>query len=230
MSKKVIISGANGNLGKSVVNKFLTENWSVIALLQPNDKSVLKSHPNLELFFADLSLEEDAQKAVDEITSKHPSIDALIMLAGGFAMGDIFNTDYELLQRMIHLNFFTAYNIARPVFGQMKNQPSGGKMIFIGAKPAIESSAGKEAIAYALSKSLLFKFSELINEDGKNKNIYSAVITPGIIDTPANRNAMPDENFNDWVSPENLSDLIYLCCSEAGKNLRETVLKVYGNV
>jgi len=230
MSKKVIISGANGNLGKSVVSKFLAENWLVIALLQPNDQSVLKSHPNLELVFADLSLEEDAQKAVDEIFKKHNSIDALIMLAGGFAMGDIYATDYELLQRMIHLNFFTAYNIARPVFGQMKNQPSGGKMIFMGAKPALESSAGKEAIAYSLSKSMLFKFSELINEDGKNKNIHSAIITPGIIDTPANRHAMPDAHFNDWVSPENLSDLIYLCCSETGKNLRETVLKVYGNV
>jgi short-subunit dehydrogenase len=101
-------------------------------------------------------------------------------------------------------------------------------LVFIGARPALDNNAAVYMPGYALSKSLLFKLSEILNAAGKEKNIVSTVVVPSIIDTPVNRTAMPNENFSKWVSPESLANIIYMACSEAGKDLREPVMKVYG--
>jgi NAD(P)-dependent dehydrogenase (short-subunit alcohol dehydrogenase family) len=84
-------------------------------------------------------------------------------------------------------------------------------------------------IAYALSKSLVIKFAELLNADGKDKGITTSVLIPGTIDTPANREAMPNADRSTWVTPEELAESMLYLISENGKSLRETVLKFYGN-
>jgi NAD(P)-dependent dehydrogenase (short-subunit alcohol dehydrogenase family) len=82
---------------------------------------------------------------------------------------------------------------------------------------------------YVLSKSMVIKMAEVINADSKHSNTTATVIVPSIIDTPPNRAAMPDANFSDWVTPESIADKIAFICGEGGKDLRETVLKIYGN-
>jgi NAD(P)-dependent dehydrogenase (short-subunit alcohol dehydrogenase family) len=104
-----------------------------------------------------------------------------------------------------------------------------GRLVFIGARPALKASQGKGLIAYALSKSLLFKVAELLNEEGKNKNVVASVVVPSTIDTPANRASMPDADPNNWVKPEEIADVLELICSDKGNVLREPVYKVYGN-
>jgi NAD(P)-dependent dehydrogenase (short-subunit alcohol dehydrogenase family) len=226
--KNVIISGANGNLGQFVTRKFLNEGWQIDALVQPGtymenfDKS-----PLLNVSMVDLSFESETNEIIQKIYSDRGKIDACVMLAGGFAMSNFSNTDYELMQRMFHLNFFTAYNLVSNLANKLMNQSNGGKFVFIGAKPALDSEAGKSAIAYALSKSLLFKLSELINADGKNKNVTSSVIVPSVIDTPANRNAMPKADFSQWVKPEKIASTIYNVCNEP--DIEKKVVEIYSN-
>jgi NAD(P)-dependent dehydrogenase (short-subunit alcohol dehydrogenase family) len=106
------------------------------------------------------------------------------------------------------LNFETAYYIARAVFNQMMKQSGGGRIIFIGARPAMEPNAGKTAIAYGLSKSLLFKLSEYLNVIGAEKNIVTYVAVPSTIDTPPNRQAMPKADFSTWQKPEDIAGVL----------------------
>jgi NAD(P)-dependent dehydrogenase (short-subunit alcohol dehydrogenase family) len=227
MSKHIIISGANGNLGKQVVAKFLNEKWQVTALVQPGTYlEAFAGNELLEVAMTDLNNEAEVAQLVNQIAQKKP-IDACAMLAGGFAMESIAEATHEKIATMINLNFFTAYHLAQAVFLQMQ-QGSGGRLVFIGARPALDNNAAVYMPGYALSKSLLFKLSEILNAAGKEKNIVSTVVVPSIIDTPVNRAAMPNENFSKWVSPESLANIIYLACSEAGKDLREPVMKVYG--
>jgi NAD(P)-dependent dehydrogenase (short-subunit alcohol dehydrogenase family) len=80
-----------------------------------------------------------------------------------------------------------------------------------------------------LSKSLLFKLAEFLNEEGKNKNVVTSVIVPSTIDTPANRESMPDADPNNWVKAEEIADVLEFICSDKGNVLRESVYKVYGN-
>ena len=84
-------------------------------------------------------------------------------------------------------------------------------------------------IAYALSKSLLFKLAEFMNVQGKGHNVVASVVVPSTIDTKPNRESMPDANPDNWVKVEQLADILEFICSEKGQPLRESVYKVYNN-
>jgi NAD(P)-dependent dehydrogenase (short-subunit alcohol dehydrogenase family) len=124
------------------------------------------------------------------------------------------------------LNFKTAYFIARPLM-QHFEKVGGGQFILIGARPALKAEAGKDYVAYALSKSLVFALSELINASGSGKKISSTVIVPSTIDTEANRKSMPDANFSKWVKAESIAETIEFVLSDAGQSMRDTVIKMY---
>src|SRR4051794_5816421 len=104
-----------------------------------------------------------------------------------------------------------------------------GRLIFTGARPGLNNAEGANKISYTLSKSFLFKIAKIINKEAKGKNVVVSVIAPSTIDTPPNRQAMPDANPNDWVKPEQIADLLEFICSEKGDVLREPVYKVYNN-
>ncbi|HYG38862.1 MAG TPA: SDR family NAD(P)-dependent oxidoreductase [Cytophagales bacterium] len=226
MEKLAIITGAAGGLGKSTVEKFLEKKYKVIATIRPGKKLGI-DNPLLEEISLDLSKEVEVEAFVKEVVKKHDKIDAAIMLVGGFAMGDISSTTGQDIKDMYALNFETAYFLARPVFQQMISQESG-RMVFIGSKPALSAKDGKGTLAYALSKSLLIKLSEHLNEEGKGKNVASYIIAPSIIDTPQNRKDMPNADLSKWVKPQAIAEIIEFTCSGSGSELRDTVLKVYG--
>jgi NAD(P)-dependent dehydrogenase (short-subunit alcohol dehydrogenase family) len=143
-------------------------------------------------------------------------------------MGNIEKTDGTSLRKMYALNFETAYFVARPVFLQMQKQ-KGGRIIFVGSRPSLDAKAGKNMLAYALSKSLLFKLAEHLNAEGASHNIVVSVIVPSTIDTPENRDSMPDADFNNWVKPEDIAKNLAHLCSPDGNSLREPILKLYAN-
>ena len=90
-------------------------------------------------------------------------------------MGNIETTDIAALQSMFTLNFQTVYNCARPLFQHMMSR-NNGKLVFVGAKPALDPATGKDMIAYALSKSLLFKLADMLNAAAAGKNVSVTVI------------------------------------------------------
>jgi NAD(P)-dependent dehydrogenase (short-subunit alcohol dehydrogenase family) len=229
MNKKAIITGAAGNLGSATVDIFLRAGFHVIATVEPGTRHHFSAHaPNLEVHEVDVTQEESTRIFVQNIFSVHHTIDVAVLLVGGFTMGNIAETDTQELQRMIRLNFESAYCVTRPTFLRMQWQETGGHLIFIGARPALDSNAGKDMIAYGLSKSLLFQFAEMLNAGGKEKNVYTTVVVPSIIDTPANRAAMPQADFSTWVRPEELAEEMLAICSNSTTVPEDRVVKVYG--
>lgn len=227
MQKNIIITGAAGNLGQVVVNELVKEGYHIIATLGPNDKPERITNDKVDKYPLDLSSEAEVEKFFRQLNQKHSHIHGGIMIAGGFAMGGIEDSDGEAIRKMYSLNFETAYFMARQLFLQMEKQETGGKVIFIGAKPAFTPSLSKIMLPYALSKSLLFRLAEAINEDTNTTGVSASVIVPGTIDTPVNREAMPDADFSKWVSREALADTMKFILSETGDSLRENVIKVY---
>lgn len=228
MKKNVLITGGSGNLGKAAVEKFLSEGHQVIATVSPGKGLGFEVRGSIATYEADLTSEKSVQDVIEKILLDHKRIDIAILTVGGFAVGSIETADGAVLQKMISLNFFTSYFVARLVFLQMVKQ-SSGQIIFIGSRPALSSIEGKKTIAYALSKSLIFKLSELLNAEAIGTNVVTSVIVPGTIDTPANRSSNPTANFSDWVTPEEITKaLVYLTSVEA-KALREPILKLYSN-
>ncbi len=227
MTKNILITGASGNLGKATVERFLSGGHRIIATVSPAKKLGFDIQGDIQTIEADLTNEHSVNNAIASIISNTKSIDAAVLLVGGFAMGGIRETDGTSLKKMLNLNFDTAYFCARQLFLQMERQPSGGRIVLIGARPALQPEAGKDALAYALSKSLLFKLAEFLNEEGASKNIVTSVVVPSIIDTSANRSAMPNADFSSWVTPEAIAEVISF--TVLNSVVRHPVYKVYGN-
>jgi NAD(P)-dependent dehydrogenase (short-subunit alcohol dehydrogenase family) len=176
----------------------------------------------------DLLDEEACELFVDKIVSINKNINVAVLTAGGFTMGDITTTKSADVMKQYQLNFETAYNMARPVFKQMMKQNSG-RIFLIGSQAGLNTSKAKGVTAYSLSKSLVFRLAEIMNLEAKNKNVVISVIVPGTIDTPQNRQSMPNADFNNWVSPSQIADVIYFYSGEEASVIRDPVIKVYGN-
>jgi NAD(P)-dependent dehydrogenase (short-subunit alcohol dehydrogenase family) len=227
--KTIIITGANGNLGTAVTKKLLESGHQVIAtVIDQSAKTELGTHKNLQTEIVNLTSETETDSFVQMVVDRFKKVDAAMMLVGGFAMGNITQTHIGDIQKQIALNFETAYNLTRPLFRNMMDNRQG-RLIYIGARPALNPDAGKNLLAYALGKSLLFKLAELLNEEARGNNVTATVVVPSTIDTPLNRKNMPDTDPADWVKPEQLADLLEFVISNPASPLRETILKVYNN-
>ena len=227
--KTVIITGANGNLGSAVTKEFLDKGYQVVAtVIAEAMKADFTAADRLEVRVVNLTDEGETHTFIQSVIGKYKKIDAALMLVGGFAMGNIATTSGVDIDKQLSLNFKTAYHVTKPLFRHMMENENG-RLIYIGARPAIEPSQGKDLLAYGLSKSLLFKLAEYLNEEAKGKNVSATVVAPSTLDTPLNRKSMPDTNPSTWVKPSALAEILEFVVSEKGGPLRETILKVYNN-
>jgi len=224
-----LISGASGNLGQALVRKFLAEGFAVTGTLVPNDPvPVSIGHKAFETVEIDLLDERATDAMVKDISEKKGSVQAAVLTVGGFAMGSIGETDSADILRQYRLNFETAYHLARPLFKQMIKQGSG-RIFLVGSRPGLDMKNSVGMTAYGLSKSLIFRLAELMNEEARGANVVTSVVIPSTIDTPANRRSMPDADFSRWVTPDAIANAVYFYCTPEAAILREPVIKVYGD-
>ncbi|QOI98602.1 MAG: SDR family NAD(P)-dependent oxidoreductase [Flammeovirgaceae bacterium] len=226
MTKKtVLITGAGGNLGKATVTYFLNKGWRVIATVSPGKSMPGLVHNDLYVYAIDLTDEEAVADWIRVILSEFRQIHAALLLAGGYKGNTLADTTVADLRHMFTLNVETAWNVARPVFLHMKRGNSG-RIILIGAKPAIEMDAAGYSVAYALSKAQLIKLTELISAEGKNSGVAGYCLVPSIIDTPDNRQAMPHADYSLWIKPEKMAEVMLRLCDEQVM-VTDTIIKLY---
>ncbi|MDN3205071.1 SDR family NAD(P)-dependent oxidoreductase [Algoriphagus sediminis] len=223
MSRNIIITGAGGNLGSAVVDKFKREGYTIIALVEPNtNKSVEEAEYNYEV---DVTSAESVNEFVKEYQLQHGGLDALALLVGGFAMGGIEDVEQEDFEKMISLNFYSAFHLAKGFLPLFKKQGKG-TFLFVGARPALIPSDGAGVVPYAFSKKLVIALAETIGEEIRNTDIRSHIFVPSIIDTPPNRESMPDADFEKWVSPSEIADSMHYAVNN--RALRNMTFKLYG--
>ncbi|MGN7886864.1 SDR family NAD(P)-dependent oxidoreductase [Dyadobacter sp. 22481] len=226
MPKQIIVSGATGNLGKDVVKKLTALGYGLHINVREGKTDAYADNANVSNYLADLSNAQQAGHFVAEAIINAGKIEAGVLLAGGFAMAKLTDTSDADIEQMLTMNFKTAFHLVKPLMKHFEAN-GGGQFIFIGARPALVPEAGTGSFAYALAKSLVFQMAELINAEGKSKNITATVIVPSIIDTPDNRAAMPNSDFSKWIPATDMAEGIAFVLSDTGKKLRQTVLKLY---
>lgn len=205
MSKTILVSGANGNLGKAVVDYFLKKGTQVIGLVHHKENAATIS--NYAEFEVDLTDESATQKNIEQILKEYKHIDTAVLTTGGFATGNFKQTGKEELRKQYALNFETAYFVVRALLIN-SNKEKTTKIFFIGSEPGMDTSKGKGVVAYALAKSQLFQLAKLLNADSKNNALQAYVVVPTTIDTPQNRKAVPDADFGKWQKPADIAKVI----------------------
>ena len=225
MSRNIIVAGAAGGLGRAVVDKFKREGYHVIALLRPgHEEPVEEADDNYEV---DVTSEEAVAEFVREYQMQYAELDAIAMLVGGFASGNVEETTQAELTKMFQLNFFSAFQMVQGFLPLVKKQQKG-TFLFVGARPALQLQDATGSLAYALSKKMVISLSEILAEEVKGTDIRTHVFVPSIIDTPANRESMPDAEFGKWVNPAEIAEAMHYAVNTP--SLRNMTFKLYGGV
>jgi NAD(P)-dependent dehydrogenase (short-subunit alcohol dehydrogenase family) len=226
MDKRALITGASGALGTVVVKKMKEAGFKVVAVVSPDDKDE-KQTGDIESYAIDVVDETSVNEAMNKIVKHESPIDMAVLAVGGFEMDTLTDLSLSKIREMISLNFESAFNFASQLVRVMKKQPNGGRIILIGGRPGLEPEKGDQTVSYALSKSLLVPLARIINTEGKKHDVKAHVIVPSIIDTKANREAMPDADFTKWVPAEDIAETILFLSDESGKKVDQEVIKIY---
>jgi NAD(P)-dependent dehydrogenase (short-subunit alcohol dehydrogenase family) len=224
--RTVLVTGANGNLGTSVVENLHAKGFQVCATVGSGPLPENFTTWTQDVQKVNLTDETAVRTYVETLTAKYPDLDSAVLLVGGFIAGNLRETDEAAIDQQVKLNFKTAFFTIKPLLDHFEKR-GGGRFILIGARPAIAASAGKDLVAYSVSKAMVMHLAELINATGKNRRITATVLVPSTIDTEANRKSMPDADFSKWVNPKDIAETISFVLSDSAKILRETVIKVY---
>lgn len=230
--KVVVITGAAGNLGRAIVQAFESQGASLV-LLDRKDGRLMKTFPAiaaLDKHFlingVDLTSEASVGDAISQVATKYRGIDVLVNTAGGYHAGTpVHETSVETLDFMMDINARTAFLSCQAVVPHMLDAGSG-KIINIGARPGMKGFA--KSSAYAMSKSAVLRLTESLSAELKREGINVNAVLPGTIDTPANREAMPDANYSRWVTPQSIGEVILFLASGSADDVHGALIPVYG--
>jgi len=161
-----------------------------------------------------------------------PPLWASVHLAGGFAMApaaEISAADFEAQFRINALSCFLCSTAAvRAIRARPAGELKGGRIVNVAARPALEPRLGAGMVAYAASKAAVAALTQALAEELVGEQIWVNAVAPSILDTPANRAAMPDAAHERWVHPAAIAELIAFLASPDNKVTRGAVIPVYG--
>ena len=224
--RHIVVTGGTGALGNAVVGA-LVQAGAVChvpyLLAAEAERFPLRAHAAVKLI-GPTELTEEA--AVERLYSGVPALWASIHLAGGFAASAIGETTKADLQKQLDLNLVTAFLCCRAAVNAMAS--GGGRIVNVAARPALEWRAGAGMAAYAASKAAVAAITAAIAEEIAKSGILVNAVAPSIMDTPANRAAMPKADHASWPKVEEVAATILFLASPDNKVSRGGVVPVYG--
>jgi len=229
--KVAIVTGAAGNLGRAVV-RALIDQGAQTALVDRDAEQLERVRADLPAggaaasFSADLIAPESVSAMAEQVLTRFGRIDILTNIAGGFTMGPpLHETNDKDWDFMMDLNARTVFNCCRAVVPHMLTA-GGGKIVNVSARAA---TLGKGQMApYCASKAAVITLTESLAAEHRQSGINVNCILPGTVDTPQNREAMPDQDHSRWVPTEALADVILFLASDAARCVTGAAVPVYG--
>jgi len=199
--KIVVVAGGTGGLGRAVSLAFLEQGARVVATYR--------------------------SQLIESLVARHGRLDALVNTVGGYAGGvKLWEMDTKVFDQMLALNLRSGYALARAAVRVMLKQGHGA-IVNVAAKAAVDHGAG--AGAYAASKAASLALMDSLAADLKGTGVRVNSILPSIMDTPANRAAMPGADFAKWPKTEDVARVILFLCSGAAGLIHGAAVPVYGD-
>ena len=200
------ITGAAGTIGSVTAEVFADAGWD-LALIDVGDENratLEASFPDAQVFDTDLTDEDATMKTFAALSEEVETLDAVLAIAGGFAMQQAVESTTDDYAHMMDLNFRTLFHTARAAV-PLLTQAESSVLLGVSAPAALEGQA--EAGLYGASKAAVASYLKSLGLEEQNAGLRTTVLYPmGVVDTPDNREAMPDADPSGWVTPRELAD------------------------
>jgi NAD(P)-dependent dehydrogenase (short-subunit alcohol dehydrogenase family) len=224
----VLVAGGTGALGGAVVRELLGAGREVTVTWIRRDErermeADLGGEPDLRLVEANLTDPEGAGAAVEAVG---PSLGAVVNLVGGYAGGrKVGEADPGEIDRMIALNVRPLFLLARAGLPVLAGG-GGGALVGVSARTALEPRGGDSA--YAAAKAAVLGLVRSMAAEYRDEGVRVNAILPSAIDTPANRESMPDADHGRWVAPEEIARVVRFLVSDESAPTSGAAIPVYG--
>jgi NAD(P)-dependent dehydrogenase (short-subunit alcohol dehydrogenase family) len=228
MGHTAIVTGGTGGLGASVVARLLDDGWRVVVpWIAERELERVPPRDGLELVKADL-FQPPAAQAVVAAGSADPAapLHGLVNLVGGFTAGTrVHETPIEEFEQQFRLNLRALYLMTAATVPRLIEH-GGGSIVCVGTRAALQPFPG--AAGYVSSKAAVIAFAQAVAVEYKADGIRCNAILPSVIDTPGNRAAMPDADFDRWVKPAEIAGVVAYLLSSESSPTSGAAIPVYG--
>ena len=229
----VLVAGGTGGLGQAVSLAFLQAGARVVVTYRKEAEfAALKraagaGTSSLSGYEVDVTDYAAAGKLVDTVLAENRRLDAMVITVGGYAGGlKLWEMDTKVFDQMLALNLRAGYALSRAAIPAMLKQGHGA-LVNVSSKAAFDHAAG--ASAYAASKAAALALMDSLAADVKGTGVRVNSVLPSIMDTEANRKAMPGADFARWPKTEDVAKVILFLCSDDAKVVHGAAVPVYGD-
>jgi NAD(P)-dependent dehydrogenase (short-subunit alcohol dehydrogenase family) len=229
MASTAIVTGGTGGLGSAVAGRLLDEGWRVVVpwIVERELERVDQRREGLELVRADLFDPDAAAGVVSAAAGDSGApLSGVVNLVGGFAAGGrVHETPIDEFERQFRLNLRPTYLVTQAALPHLL-ETGGGSIVCVGTRAALQPFKG--AAGYVSSKAAVIAFAQAVAVEYKDDGIRCNAILPSVIDTPANREAMPKANHERWVKPAEIAGVIAHLLSGDSSPVSGAAVPVYG--
>lgn len=221
----VVVTGATGELGAAVVRALVGAGAACHLPVRSSDRAAasLGDLGASVRITGGIDLEDEA--AVVEFYAALPSLWASVHAAGGFAMAPAVGTTLADFDRLMRVNAASAFLCSREAARRMTGE---GRIVNVAAAPALDPRRGSGMVAYAASKAAVAALTVALAEELAARSIWVNAVVPSLMDTPANRKAMPSSNFAAWPKVDEVAATIAFLASPQNAVTRGALVPVYG--
>jgi NAD(P)-dependent dehydrogenase (short-subunit alcohol dehydrogenase family) len=230
MARVVVVTGGSGALGQAITHRFLGEGatvcvpWIVGAERDRLAASVpTEMRARLLLERCDIVDERAVGRLAAGLAERFGRLDALVSAVGGFAMGELVQTDRALWDRMLTLNLTATYVAAWAALPHMLTAGSG-RIVAVASRAVMPPAGG--FIAYTVAKAAVIAFVQALAAETRGRGVTVNAVLPSTMDTPANRAAMPNVDPNTWVPVDAVADAIAYLAAESSAHVSGTLLAI----
>ncbi len=222
----VLVTGAAGALGSSIAEAFDGAGATVCAadIVEEGSDDVSVDRSRVHYYQGDFTDEATVEETVETIVEDHGRLDALCNIAGTWRGGTpIDETDVDTFDFLFDLNLKTMFLASKHAIPHLRE--TEGAIVSVSARSSLEGGEGDGP--YRASKAGVRLLTETIAEENLG-TVRANAIMPSVIDTPMNREMMPDADHSKWVDPAEIADVVMFLCSEQAGVTSGAAVPVYG--
>jgi NAD(P)-dependent dehydrogenase (short-subunit alcohol dehydrogenase family) len=228
VERTAIVTGGTGGLGSAVVERLLAEGWrAVVPWIMEAELKRLPEREHLEMINADLFDPDSVKRVVASASADSDApLRGVVNLVGGFAAGGrVHETPIDEFDAQFRLNLRPTYLVTQAALPHLIDA-GAGSIVCVGTRAALQPFSG--AAGYIASKAALMAFAHAVATEYRDDRVRCNAIVPSVIDTPANRAAMPNADHDRWVKPSDIAGVISFLLSEDSEPVNGAAVPVYG--